>query len=551
MRITLFSAVLLATTSLPVGNRLQISTTTTHAEVKVPGNEVCAQCHSEIYKSYLATAMARASGPALQGFVPGEFDDKVSGVRYRVFERDGRVWLSYARGTDLDGTREFLYFIGSGKKGRTYLFSDDRYLFESPINWYSQENRWNMTPAYTQAREIPMNLPASSSCLNCHTSGEQPYISGTTNRYAGKPFLHDGITCQRCHGSGEAHWSGAGAIVNPAKLPPERRDAICMECHFEGTTAVEQRGKHIYEFRPGEQLSDYVHYFLLKDNLPQREALSQYEALSLSTCKRKSGERMWCGTCHDPHREPAEPEKAAYYRAKCLQCHTESFAAKHHSNKPDCIGCHMPSLPSKDVAHTESTDHRILRYPATLSLQDESAPRRTHLEAFPINAASMVATRDMALAWETLTERGVSGADRNAEEFLRKALKETPDDPRLLSSYALVEQKHGKRTEARELYQHALQLRPSANTAATNLGVLEARSGDLKDAVRLWQQAFDRVPYRSTIGMDLAIAFCADSQKDEAKRYVERVLEFNPDYAAARQMLARLNTDPGECKAKK
>ena len=76
--------------------------------------------------------MARSSGPALQGFVPGAFDDKVSGVRYRVYERDGRVWMSYEPGRDLSGTREFLYFIGSGQKGRTYLFSDDRYLFEAP-----------------------------------------------------------------------------------------------------------------------------------------------------------------------------------------------------------------------------------------------------------------------------------------------------------------------------------------------------------------------------------------------------------------------------------
>jgi Tfp pilus assembly protein PilF len=324
-----------------------------------------------------------------------------------------------------------------------------------------------------------------------------------------------------------------------------------MECHFEGTAAVEQRGKHLYEFRPGEQLSEYVHYFVLKDNLPQPlAALSQFEALSLSACKRRTGDRMWCGTCHDPHSRPAAAEKAAYYRSKCLQCHTESFAAKHHSNKPDCIGCHMPFLPSKDVAHTQSTDHRILRYPTILPLQDEPPRSQTRLEAFPSNAASLVTTRDLALAWETLAERGVSGADRDAEEFLRKALKETPDDPRLMSSYAFVEQKHGKPKEARELYQHALQLRPNANTAATNLGILEAQTGDLQQAVQLWQRAFERVPYRSAIGMDLALAFCAANQKAESRRYLERVLEFNPDYAVARQMLARLD-GPGECKAQK
>ena len=271
-----------------------------------------------------------------------------------------------------------------------------------------------------------------------------------------------------------SHLRGEGTIVNPAKLSPERRDALCMECHFEGTVAVQQRGKRIDQFQPGERLSDYYHYFVLDDKQSQDpEALSQLQALSLSVCKRKGGDRMWCGTCHDPHSEPTAANKVAYYRSKCLQCHTEAFAAKHHPHKPDCIGCHMPTLPSKDVAHTQATDHRILRSSSTLMLRDKPSAGESRLEAFPSDTASLVTTRDLAIAWESLAERGVSGADRKSEEFLRNALKETPDDPRLLSFYAFVEPKHGHEKEALELYQHALQLRPIANTAATNLGILK------------------------------------------------------------------------------
>ena len=49
------------------------------------GNERCAGCHSEIYKSYLSTAMAQASGPATQNLITGEFQHKPSGVHYRVY----------------------------------------------------------------------------------------------------------------------------------------------------------------------------------------------------------------------------------------------------------------------------------------------------------------------------------------------------------------------------------------------------------------------------------------------------------------------------------
>jgi tetratricopeptide (TPR) repeat protein len=338
--------------------------------------------------------------------------------------------------------------------------------------------------------------------------------------------------------------------VNPAKLPPDRRDAICMECHFEGAVAVQQPGKKVSDFRPGERLSDYIHYFVLSGNDPQKpEALSQFEALSLSECKRQSGDKMWCGTCHDPHTEPAAQEKAQYYRGKCLSCHGEAFGAKHHPDKLDCTKCHMPALPSKDVAHTEGTDHRIQRNPNSRPLprlQVRGTPGAP-LVSFPESNAPLVNTRDFALAWETLAQRNVENAGQRAEEYLWEAVKERPDDPVLLAALGFVQQKHGNEKQAREFYEHALRLDPLDNEAATDLGILEARSGNLQRAVELWQGAFSRVPYRSAVGMNLAIAFCVTRQKEEALKLVNRVLEFNPDYVRGKQLLAHLQQDPPQC----
>jgi tetratricopeptide (TPR) repeat protein len=515
-----------------------------------PGSEACSRCHAQISSSYQKTVMATASGAASEGLITGQFDDKDSGVRYRVYQEDGRVWMSYERGgrDAIHGQRELLYFIGSGIKGRTYLFSDDNFLFETPINWYSQERRWNMTPAYIDARQIPMNLPAFPSCLNCHTSGMQPPEPGSDCKYTGKPFLHAGITCQRCHGTGEAHADGKGMIVNPAKLPAERRDAVCMECHFEGTVAVEQPGKHLYDFQPGERLSDYVHYFVLTETQRQKpQALSQFQALSLSQCKRRSGEKLWCGSCHDSHSEPAPAEKAAYYRGKCLACHGEAFAARHHPDKPDCRPCHMPALPSKDVAHTEATDHRILRLPHAAPLPQLQI-RGKLLASFPASDASLATPRDYALAWETLAERGFDGAPQRAENYLRQVLQQNSDDAVALSGLAFTELQRGNAAEARDLYEHALKIDPLSNDAATNLGILEARAGNLRRAVELWIPAFARVPNRSPIGMDLAITFCAGGERDVARKYVERVLEFNPDYHKAKSLLENLGKDPPQCR---
>lgn len=520
------------------------------AATSVPGTEECARCHADVSKTYENTGMATTSGPASDGLTPGAFEHKPSGVHYRAYEQDDKVWMTFEReGKDaIRGRRELLYFLGSGTKTRTYLFSDQGFLFEAPINWYSPERRWNMTPGYGEAQEIPMNLPGRQSCLNCHTSGMQAPLTGTENRFSGKPFLHGGITCERCHGTGEGHIEGKETIVNPAKLPAEQRDSICMECHFEGKAAVEQPGKHLYQFRPGEKLSDYVHYFVLTGNHQQEpRELSECEALSLSVCKRNSGDKMWCGSCHDAHAEPTAANKASYYRGKCLACHGEAFGAKHHADKPDCVACHMPTLPRQDDAHAQATDHRIMRFPHQAPLPRLQL-RGKPLASFPERDASLVTTRDLALAWVELSQRNVEGASQEAEKYLLKAVQERPDDAVVLSALGFVEQEHGRANQARRLYEQALKIDPLANDAAANLGVLEARAGNLRRAAELWQGVFERVPYRSAVGMSLAIVFCTAGQKEDARKYVERVLEFNPDYGRAKSLLKHLSVDPVQCR---
>ena len=507
----------------------------------------CASCHADIVASYSKTVMAHASAPALQDLVTGDFIHKPSGVHFRVYSEGGKAWMRYDRPGDdiVRGKRELLYSIGSGVKGKTYLFSEKGFLFETPINWYSQSNTWNMAPAYTEARQIPMTLPALTDCLNCHTSGLKAPEPGTENLYKGKPFADGGITCERCHGPGDAHSrDGKAPIVNPAKLSADRRDAVCMLCHFEGTVAIQQRGRNLYDFEPGENLADYIHYFLVNDETSEKpRALSQFEALSMSQCKIKSGDKMSCTTCHNPHSEPPAAEKIDYYRSKCLSCHGEPFAAKHHPKQPDCTSCHMPQLPTAAVAHTETTDHRILKRPNTL--QFTTIPTVPKLTPFPKSVEATV--RDSALAWQTLAQREVKGASENAERYLKQALAAESDDPVLLNSAAYIAQEHGKYDQARQLYERALKLDPLSTDAVTNLGVLEAREGRLSRAVQLWQQAFQRAPYRSAIGMNLAMAFCSTGQAKEARAYVVQVLDFNPDLPNAKRLLHSLNADPPTC----
>lgn len=494
--------------------------------------------------------MCRASGQASQDPITGTFLHKQSGVSYRVYQADGKLWLEYSRATDprLQGKRELLYYIGSGKlKGRTYLFETYGFLFESPINWYAQQRLWDMAPNYEGAREAPLNLPAFPECLNCHTSGMHAPLAGTANEYPEPPFTDGGITCERCHGSSSKHVAKGEPMLKLASLPASRRDSICMQCHLEGDMTIERSPKHAYEFSPGDDLSDYVRYFVLAEKHGER-AVSQFEALAQSGCKRASGDKMTCTSCHDPHYSPDTATKINYYRSKCLACHGVDFGEKHHPENRDCMKCHMPELSTRDISHTEATDHRILKRPeAGIPIRSSETVR---LEPFPVTSATRNDVRDLALAYETLVERGDQKVASEARQLLITASRQDANDASVLTALGYIAQQQGQEELARQYYEKALGNDPYNEEAATNLGVAEARQGHLQRAVGLWQNVFRNAPWRSNVGIDIALGYCAAERYDDAIEYVKLVLEFNSDFAVGRSLLNQLSENPPRCSLK-
>ena len=129
---------------------------------KYAGNEACAGCHASIYQSYMRTPMARASGPAIENVIPADFVHPNQACTTASIPRQSCLaGLRPARDPAVRGKRELFYYIGSGRRGLSYLFARDGFLFESPVNWYSREQRWDMAPAYQDARN-----PSQSACLH-------------------------------------------------------------------------------------------------------------------------------------------------------------------------------------------------------------------------------------------------------------------------------------------------------------------------------------------------------------------------------------------------
>jgi hypothetical protein len=136
-------------------------------------------------------------------------------VEYRVSLENGKVWLHYERPGEfeiggLHGRRLLEYYIGSGNRGRTYLYNTENYWFELPINWYTAYGGYDMRPGFQNSIAAPFDLPVASRCLHCHTSDVQLEIPGTRNRYASLPFMHTGITCEACHGDSSGHVASSG-----------------------------------------------------------------------------------------------------------------------------------------------------------------------------------------------------------------------------------------------------------------------------------------------------------------------------------------------------
>ncbi len=506
----------------------------------------CAGCHQAIYASYRKTPMAQGSGLAVDGLIPGEFRHEASGVRYRVFSQEGRPVMRFARSAAeaasdheavLDGQRSLAYFIGSGRRGRTYLFQVDGQWFELPINYYGKRGVWDMAPAFDGAKTMPAVLPVDPGCLHCHATEVSAAMPEARSRYAGAPFAQGGVGCNACHGDPTKHLAsgGHGPITNPDKLTPARRDSACLQCHLEGDAVVYRPGRSLATFVAGEDLADSAVYFVKQSSRDGgRRAASQYEALLRSACKAGSGDRLTCTTCHDPHSSPTEAERVTYFRQRCLSCHTgTAMASSHHPEQPDCAACHMPTRPTSDISHEQLTDHNIQR-----RHDDATGLRLSGLGGADASAASdtlvpvgdaKVGSRELGLAYAQLAQRGDRAAAMRARELLRGAEKDGQADLPVHVQLGFLEQVSGDRTRAAAEYSAALETNPYEGVALGNLAVLDAGAGRSAEAMALLRRLFRADPSQTAAGMNLAFLECRLGSPAEAARELDRMATFSPD----------------------
>jgi tetratricopeptide (TPR) repeat protein len=489
--------------------------------------------------------MARSSGKTgtderKEHFNSAEFTDSRQKFAYRVGQGAATYTLDFrelgAAGTAVQGRRELNYFVGSGSAARTYLIDVDGFLYESPATYYRSSDAWKATPGFTQFNYPYLTRPILPGCLQCHASRIQ-HIAGTQNAYTPPPFLEGGVACERCHGPGSDHIAAGKPMVNPAKLAPTERDSICGQCHLSGEIRVPKQGAEEPLLHPGNRLSDLMTVFVRSGSASQLRVTSHVENFAQSACKRASGEKMWCGTCHDPHAVPAPAEKASYFRSKCLSCHQSADCtapqSSRRANGDDCVACHMPHNPTTDVEHVVFTDHSIRKRPVPVS----DSPVTAELVPFEGGKPSI---RDLGLAYAMVgrREQNTTYLDR-AFRLLQDSVTQGAHDPQTLAYLAEFYRDRKDDAHALPMYEEVWRMDRSQYAAAAALGAYRMQRGDLPDAIRLWNQALAISPSLLLVRVNLATALLRTGRADEARAILLKALEFNPSMQEARDLLKR------------
>jgi Flp pilus assembly protein TadD len=507
-----------------------------------------------------------AEVPAREGYdAAAHVTFAAEGFQYEVLRTGDRLVHRETR-RDAQGkvisTREaaIRYVLGSGTRGRSYLLEEDGRLFQSPVAWYTQSRRWDLSPGYDK-KHYHFERPVKVECLFCHCNRVEP-VPYTLNRYE-KPLFHGhAIGCERCHGPGEIHvreqeaGQGGGdpdtSIVNPRKLAPVLRDAVCEQCHLHGVERVPRRGREMFDYRPGLPLHDFLTVFVRRpEAAPEYRAVSQVEQMVVSQCFLKSNGRLGCISCHDPHALPAPADKAAYYQGRCLQCHggpgpgcSLPEAVRRAKNENDCAACHMPRFGSADVAHTAVTDHRVLARPdkprppadAAGSLLPWQVPLIHFHERYLPAGESVKRELGIVLAHVSAAEKQ-GGPLQQALPRLQESLLGWPQDVPVLKAKGTALARQGRAAEALKTFEELLALVPRHEEALTWAGSLAEQRGPPERAEAYWRRAVEVNPYLADYHLGLARVLARRRQWEQAAQEASTASRIDPTRLDARRLL--------------
>ena len=554
---------------------------------------LCAQCHADIARNFRKTGMARSFDRLspqnlVEDFKSGNpFFHQASDSYFALIERGGKYYQRrWQRGFDGQETnveeKQIDFVLGSGNHARTYLHLTSRNTLQQlPLGWYAEKGGyWAMNPGYDRADYQGSTRVIHYECMFCHNA--YPRIpddhreAGAEAQY--RQPIPTGIDCQRCHGPGQRHVEAAGkpgarpeairaAIVNPARLNPEREMEVCLECHLETTSrllphSIQRLDRVPFSYVPGQPLAGFRLSF---DRAPGKDtdfevAHAAYR-LRESQCFLKSG-KLRCTTCHDPHDIPRGEEAATHYNGVCRGCHAavpEPLAAAEpiaaHAGAANCVGCHMPRRRTADAVHIVMTDHKIVRRPPAGDLVAEK--KETHespatsyrgevVPYYPEKPAQTPETL-LYLALAQITDRS------NLEAGLSRlsGLIEKYHPPQVGFYSGLGEGYRAAKDSAKAMlyFEEAARRAPASEIVMLELGNALMESGQWVKAEAALRRAKTLRPDDAAAWGLLGWVLWQQDKKVEAKTALETGVKLDPDSPDLHNYLAALFMGSGDAVA--
>jgi hypothetical protein len=552
-----------------------------NAQSGVPyvGSKACAECHADIYQSYRKTDMGRAMS------LPGEWKDfanlaapaKVDNPKthrsYEVYRRGADLYQSEYE-LDAEGKevyrddQKITYIVGSGANGFSCIVRRGDFLFEAPLSYYSNGKAWGLSPGYDRG-DFGFNRPVRARCIVCH-SGRPQLVEASEARFKDPPFLELSIGCENCHGPGALHveerkkaapldGESDRSIVNPAELPTWLANNVCMYCHEGAEARALMPGKSYVDFRPGTPLADTVGIFAVpfdRQAPPRDPMLRHFVLMSLSQCYLKSGGKLACITCHDPHRQPSREQATPFFRSKCLTCHTEKScrlpleirAAKIPPN--DCAGCHMPKEPLKRISHSALTNHRILARAgeplpeSAFHLTTTELPDLVQLDSVPERSGTPVPLLTLFRAYGELMAAHPDYLARY-ESALDSLAAAKIEDAGVLAALARKKMRDASaesRAAAADYLQRALSAGSTDAYDFEQLATIQAEDGKTQDAIATVKRGMELNPYSPRLFGLLAALYTSVSSYDDAMKTMQKDLELFPGDNFTRSLMRRTKT---------
>lgn len=552
----------------------QVAYRNTSLSVAYIGSRACAGCHPQIYKDYSRTVMGRSMTLAA---VPEQLA-KVADATPVYSEQLNRHFEVSRQGTELyqaeyemddsghevfRTTHKLDYVIGSGTNGYTYLVRRGDYLFQAPLSYYVQKRAWGLSPGY-EAADNGFNRPIAAACIACH-SGRPQAVRDRAGLFRDPPFLELAIGCESCHGPGALHAaetaqgrhrSGTSdlGIVNPARLPASLAEDICMNCHQGGDTRILWPGKNYSDFRPGTPLYQTLAILRIpreRSTAGDADLLEHHFSMHISRCYRASGGRLSCFTCHQIHAIPRSSEAAAFYRARCLTCHSDASCKlpkpQRARQADDCVKCHMPKRQVEIIAHSALTNHRIparLGEPlpdATFAPSTPGTPDLIFWNAPADSKAHMLPPIMLLQAYGELMEKEPLYQIRYLA-LLDELAKSTPDEPLVQASLGskMLRSEPGSYNPAIEHLTRAIELGFSAPSVYADLAEALARANREEEAAQTLERGIRLSPYVPVLYKSLALRLIHLERYTDARETMERYMERFPEDDFMRGLLRKV-----------